>query len=66
MSFFRVELCTSDDLREIFHGGRFDVDNVEGSVGSVEMPEIDAKVIGRDECLVICRQCYRVYVVCMG
>ncbi len=42
----RVKLGGRDDLRQLLHVGRLDVDNVEALVGDLHVPEVDAQVVG--------------------
>ena len=46
-----VELGGRDDLGQLLHVRRLDVDNVEALVLDVEVPQVDAQIVTADECL---------------
>jgi hypothetical protein len=48
-----VELGGGDDLGQLLHVGGLDVDDVEGLVLDVEIPEVDAQVVGADKGLAV-------------
>ena len=41
ITFFRMELAGSDDLSQLLHVGRFDVNDVERLICYFHMPQID-------------------------
>ena len=61
-----MELCSSDDLRKLFHIGRLNINDIETLVLNVEMPEVYSKVVTADECLSVTIHGYAVDVVSMG
>ena len=63
-----VELCGGDDLGQLLHVRRLDVDNVEALVLDVEVPEVDTQVVTADECLPVTvhRDAVDVVGVCVG
>lgn len=61
-----MELGSRDDFSELFHVGRFDVDNIEALILDVEVPEVNAQVITADESLSIAIDGDAVYVVCVS
>lgn len=48
-----MELCCCDDLSQLLHIRRLDVDDVEALILNVEIPKIDPKVITGDECFAV-------------
>lgn len=52
-----------EDLSELFHAGGLDIQNVEGAVRDVQMPEIDAQVIRTEKGLLVARHADAVDVV---
>lgn len=62
----RVKLGSCDDLGELFHIRRFNIDNVETLVLNVEVPEVDSKIVGADKGLTIAVDGYAVDVVGVG
>jgi len=48
-----MELGCRDDLSELFHVRRLDVDYVEALVLDIEVPEVDPQVVTADECFAI-------------
>ena len=42
-----MELRCSDNLGQLLHVSRLDVHDVEGLVGDLHVPQVDAKVIRR-------------------
>jgi hypothetical protein len=48
-----VEFSCRNDLGQLFHVRRLDVDNVEALVLNVEIPQIDPEIIAADEGLAI-------------
>lgn len=43
-----MELCGGDDLGQLLHVGRLDVNNVEALILDVEVPQVDAQVVTAD------------------
>lgn len=58
-----MELGRCDHLSELLHVVRLDVDNVETLVRDVEIPQVDAQIIRRDEGLAVAIDGDRVDVV---
>ena len=58
-----MELGGGDDLGELLHVGRLDVDDVEALVGDLDVPQVDAQVVGRHERLLVAVQRDRVDVI---
>lgn len=63
-----MEFSRSDDLRELFHIGRLDIDNVEALVLDVEVPQVDSQIVTADERLTVAvhRDAVDVIGVCVG
>ena len=59
----RLLMSINDHLCELFHVGRLDVDNVEGLVGDLHVPQVDAEVVGREVRLAVRVHADRVDVV---
>lgn len=49
----RVELGRSDDLCQLLHIGRFDINDVEALILDIQVPKIYSQVIAADECFSI-------------
>jgi hypothetical protein len=49
VALLRVELGRGDDLGELLHVGGLDVEDIEALVRHVQVPQVDAQVIGGDE-----------------
>lgn len=41
-----VEFASRDHFGELLHVGRFDINNIEGLIGDLHMPQVDAEVVG--------------------
>ena len=48
-----VELCRRDNLRELLHVRRLDVDDVEALVLDVQVPQVYAEIVAADEGLAV-------------
>jgi hypothetical protein len=48
-----VELCRCDDLCELLHVRRLDVDDVEALILDVQVPQVYPKIIAGDERLAV-------------
>lgn len=48
-----VEFCGSNDLSQLLHVGRLDINNVEALILNVEIPQVDAQVVTTDVCFAI-------------
>lgn len=53
----------SDDLGELLHVRRLDVDNVEALILDVQVPEIYAQIVATDECLPVAVDGYAIDVI---
>ena len=62
----RVELCRGNDLGQLLHVGRLDVDNVEALVLDVEVPQVDAQVVAADKRLAVAVDRDAVDVICVS
>lgn len=62
----RVELCGGNDLGQLFHVCRLDVNNVEALILNVEVPQVDAQIITTDVCLAIAVDRNAINVVSVG
>ena len=62
----RMEFSGSNDFGELFHVGRFDIDNVKALVLDIEVPKVDTKIITAYEGLSVTVNGDAVDVVCMG
>ena len=61
-----MEFSGSNDFGELFHVGRFDIDNVKALVLDIEVPKVDTKIITAYEGLSVAVDGDTVDVVCMG
>lgn len=48
-----VELCSGNNFRQFLHISRLDIHNVEALILDIEIPEINAEIITRNESLSI-------------
>jgi hypothetical protein len=62
----RMEFRRCDNLGQLFHVGRLDVDDVETLVLDVEVPQVDPEVVATDESLAIAVHGYAIDMICMG
>lgn len=53
-----VKVGASDHLRQLVHVVRLNVDNTKGLIGDVNIPQVDAQVVGGDEGLPIAVECH--------
>ena len=60
-----MELSSRDDLCQLFHVCRFDIDNIEALVLNVKVPQVDPKVVAADESLPIAVHRDAVDVICV-
>ena len=58
-----VKLCSSDDLRQLLHICRLDINDIEALVLDVEVPKVDPQVIATDESFPIAVDRYTVNMV---
>lgn len=61
-----VEFCSSNDLGQLLHVGRLDINNVEALILNVEVPQVDAQVITADVCFAIAVHRNAIDVVSVG
>ena len=58
VALFRMKLGRRDHLVQLLHVGRLYVDDVEALLGDLEVPQVDAQVVGRHESFLVAVQRY--------
>jgi len=61
-----VELCGSNDLGQLLHVCRLDINDIEALILNVEVPQVDAQVITADVCFAIAVDRNAIDVVSVG
>lgn len=61
-----MELCGGNDLGQLLHVGRLDINNIETLILDVEIPQVDAQVVTADVCFAIAVHRNAIDVVSVG
>jgi len=61
-----MELCVRDHFVQVVDVRRLDVNDAEGGLGVLDVPDVDPQVVRRQEMLAVRRERHRVDVVIVG